>query len=142
MTIQTRGARANPGRTATLVAGDMLALLLFATIGRRSHGEAAGLAAVAEVARTALPFAVGWLAVAPWAGAFTPARTAGLGPMLRATSLGWAGGLLVGAVVRALMIGRPSPLSFYIVTFLAALLLLGGWRAVFALGEERMKDEG
>jgi hypothetical protein len=125
------------GRTAALVAGDIVTLLVFAAIGRRSHGEAAGLAAIVEVARTAFPFIVGWLVAAPLAGAYDPARTSGLAPMLRATLVGWAGGLLLGAVVRAIMIGRFSPVSFYVVTFLVALLLLGGWRAVFALFERR-----
>lgn len=122
-------------RTAALAAGDLVALVIFAALGRRSHGEAAGLGAALELARTALPFVVGWFAVAPFAGAFDPRRTAGVGPMLRATLLGWAGGLGVGAVVRALLIGRLSPVSFYVVTFIVALALLGAWRGIFALGE-------
>lgn len=141
MTTQTTRAMPAGARTAALVAGDVVALLVFAAIGRRSHGEAAGLAAILEVGRTALPFIVGWLAVAPWTGAFDPARTAGVVPMLRATLLGWAGGLLLGAVVRAGMIGRLSPASFYVVTFLVALLLLGGWRGAFALFERGRMDD-
>jgi hypothetical protein len=133
MSTQTAPARADHRQTAILVAGDLAALLAFAAIGRRSHGEAAGLAAALEVARTAAPFIAGWLAVAPWVGAYRPATTASLGPMLRATLLGWSGALLVGALLRAAMIGRFSPPSFYIVTFFAALLLLAGWRAVFHL---------
>ncbi len=137
MSTEMTRTRPSAGRAAALVIGDVLALLIFAAIGRRSHGEAAGLAALGEVALTALPFIVGWLAAAPWAGAFSAARTAGVGPMLRATLLGWVGGLLVGAVVRAAMIGRFSPISFYVVTFCVALLLLGGWRAAFATAETR-----
>ncbi|NTU81639.1 MAG: DUF3054 domain-containing protein [Chloroflexales bacterium] len=137
MATKSTNVRATGGRTAALAAGDVLVLLVFAAIGRRSHGEAAGLAAVGEVALTALPFIAGWLAVAPLTGAFSPARTAGVGAMLKTTLLGWAGGLLVGAVLRAVMVGRFSPLSFYVVTFLAALMLLGGWRAAFAMVEER-----
>ncbi len=137
MATQREQLRATGGRTAALAAGDIVMLLIFAALGRRSHGEAAGLAALLEVGRTALPFIVGWLVAAPLAGAFSPARTAGLAPMLRATLLGWAGGLLVGSLLRALMIGRFSPVSFYVVTFLVALLLLGGWRAAYALVEGR-----
>ncbi|HMQ32664.1 MAG TPA: DUF3054 domain-containing protein [Chloroflexaceae bacterium] len=139
MSTETSRMRPPGGRAAALVAGDVVALLLFAALGRRSHGEAAGLAALGEVALTALPFIAGWLAVAPWAGAFSPARTAGLAPMLRATLLGWAGALLVGALARAALIGRFSPASFYVVTFLVALLMLGAWRAAFALAEGRGK---
>lgn len=137
MATQTTEMGYPAGRTAALVAGDIVTLLVFAAIGRRSHGEAAGMAALAEVARTALPFIVGWLAVAPWAGAFSPTAARGLGGMLRATLIGWTGALLVGALVRAAMIGRFSPVSFYVVTFLVALLLLGGWRGAFALWEGR-----
>jgi hypothetical protein len=134
---ETRPLRATGTRTAILVAGDVITLLIFAAIGRRSHGEAAGLAALGEVARTALPFIIGWLAVAPWAGAFDPARSTGVAAMLRATILGWVGGLLLGAVVRAGMIGRFSEWTFYAVTFGVALLMLGGWRTAFALAEGR-----
>lgn len=120
-------------RTALLVAGDLVALLAFAAIGRRSHGEAAGFAAALEVVRTAAPFIGGWLAVAPLVGVYRPTTTASLSAMLRATLLGWSGALLVGALLRAAMIGRFSPPSFYIVTFFAALLLLAGWRSAYYL---------
>lgn len=40
-------------RTILLVVGDALALMIFAAIGRASHGEEAGLTALAQVAETA-----------------------------------------------------------------------------------------
>jgi hypothetical protein len=55
--------------------------------------------------------------------------------MLRRTLASWIAALAVGAVARALVIGRFSPLSFYVVTFLVLLLLLGGWRGAFAWAE-------
>jgi hypothetical protein len=125
------------GRTAALVGGDVVALLVFAAIGRGSHGEATGLDALGEVARTAAPFVVGWLTASPWLGAFRPASTSTPAAMLRTTAIAWCAALVVGALLRALMIGRFSPPSFYVVTFIAALLLLGGWRAAFALAEAR-----
>lgn len=135
MTTRQTELRAAGRRTAILVAGDVAALLIFAAIGRRSHGQAAGLDAIVEVTRTAAPFLLGWLVAGMLAGAYSPGRTRGLGPMLLTTLLGWIGGLVLGAVFRAILIGRFSPLSFYVVTFLVALLLLGGWRAAFALVE-------
>ncbi|MCS6883221.1 MAG: DUF3054 domain-containing protein [Oscillochloridaceae bacterium] len=137
MATHSPEVRALARRTAILVAGDVLALLLFAAIGRRSHGEAAGPGAILEVARTAAPFILGWLIAATLAGAYTPARTRGPGAMALATLIGWTGGLLLGAVFRALMIGRFSPMSFYVITFLVALAILGGWRGVFAVVEQR-----
>jgi hypothetical protein len=127
-------------RTALLVAGDLVALLAFAAIGRRSHGEAAGFAAALEVVRTAAPFIGGWLIVAPLVGAYRPTTTASFGAMLRAMLLGWSGALLVGALLRAAMIGRFSPPSFYIVTFFAALLLLVGWRSAYYLIEQATRS--
>lgn len=125
------------GRTAALVAGDVAALLAFAAMGRGSHGLATGLAAVAETARTAAPFIGGWLIAAPFVGAFAPAATRGPLPMLRTTLVAWLPALAVGAVLRALAIGRFSPPSFYVVTLLVGALLLAGWRAAFALAEGR-----
>ncbi|MFQ3661514.1 MAG: DUF3054 domain-containing protein [Chloroflexaceae bacterium] len=135
-------AGASGQRTAFLVAGDVVALLVFAAIGRRSHGEAAGLGAILDVARTAAPFILGWLIAATLAGAYTPGRTRGPGPMLLTTLIGWTGGLVLGAVFRAMMIGRFSPISFYVITFLVALLILGGWRGVFAIIEARAGQNG
>lgn len=124
-------------RAATLLAGDSAALILFAVLGRGSHGEATGLAAVGETLRTAAPFVVGWLAASPWFGVLSPQATHGLGPMLRATAITWAPALLLGALLRAAIIGRFSPPSFYVVTFIVGLLLLCLWRAAFAWAEAR-----
>ena len=124
-------------RAATLLAGDAAALLLFAVLGRGSHGEATGLAAIGETLVTAAPFVAGWLAVSPWLGALSPTATRGLGPMLRATALTWPPALLVAALIRAAIIGRFSPPSFYVVTFIVGLLLLCLWRAAFAWAEGR-----
>jgi|YNPNPStandDraft_1061719.scaffolds.fasta_scaffold18083_3 uncharacterized membrane protein YeaQ/YmgE (transglycosylase-associated protein family) len=137
MATHPTGLRASGRRMAILVAGDIVALLVFAAIGRRSHGEATGPGAILEVARTAAPFILGWLIAASLAGAYAPARTRGPGAMLLTTLIGWTGGLILGAVFRAIMIGRFSPLSFYVITFLVALAILGGWRAAFALVEGR-----
>src|SRR5258708_12459167 len=62
-------------RVAALAAGDTLMFLLFAALGRRTHGEASGPAALAQIALTALPFALGWFLIAPFVGAFRRART-------------------------------------------------------------------
>jgi hypothetical protein len=129
-----------PGRRSLgLLAGDIVVFLVFATIGRRSHNEAAGLAAIGEVALTAAPFLLGWLATAPLLGAFGPQTARGPLAMLRLTLISWVAALAVGSLIRAAMIGRFSPISFYVVTFLAVLLLLGGWRAAFAWVESRRR---
>ncbi|NJN15785.1 MAG: DUF3054 domain-containing protein [Oscillochloris sp.] len=125
-------------RVATLLSGDVTAFLVFAAIGRRSHGEAAGLAALGEVALTAAPFLAAWLLASPWLGAYNPRRT-GAPAMLRIVVLGWLLALPIGAVLRAAIVGRFSPPSFYIVTFLAVLVILGAWRTTYGWLEARRR---
>jgi hypothetical protein len=117
---------------AALIGGDVVALMVFAAIGRGSHGEAAGLGAIVEVAQTAAPFIIGWLVTSPWLGAFRPTATDTPVKMLRTTALAWCAAVVAGSLLRALFIGRFSPFSFYVVTFLAALVILAGWRTAFA----------
>ncbi|HZC79217.1 MAG TPA: DUF3054 domain-containing protein, partial [Ktedonobacterales bacterium] len=74
---------------AALAAGDTLMFLLFAALGRRTHGEASGPAALAQIALTALPFALGWFLVAPAVGAFRRARSNTVAHMLVTSELSW-----------------------------------------------------
>src|SRR5436309_15301462 len=79
----------NTRRIATLVVGDALAFLVFAAIGRSSHGEATGLAAIPQIALTAAPFAAAWFIVAPFAGAYRRELTAQPRKMAIRTILAW-----------------------------------------------------
>lgn len=54
-------------RSAKLAAGDALAILAFAAIGRGNHGEGMFFG---DVLGTALPFLIGWFATAPLTGTF------------------------------------------------------------------------
>ena len=54
-------------RLAQLVAGDGLAILLFAAIGRGNHGEGLELG---EVFATAMPFLIGWFATSGLTGTY------------------------------------------------------------------------
>lgn len=128
-------------RRALLIAGDVAAFLVFAAIGRRSHGEAAGLDAFLAVAATAAPFIAGWWLTAPFVGAYRRAATAGLGPMLQRTALAWLIAWPVGLALRALLLGRGIPVSFAIVTLLTNALIICGWRALFAWLESRRTPE-
>ncbi|MCU0491652.1 MAG: DUF3054 domain-containing protein [Chloroflexaceae bacterium] len=120
--------------TALLIVGDIIAFLVFAAIGRRSHGEAAGFDALVAVFTTAAPFLLGWFAVAPWLGAFKTGdgTTTNVGRMVGRTALAWLAALPVGLLLRALFLWREIPLSFAIVTLLTNAAILCGWRAAFA----------
>jgi hypothetical protein len=121
-----------------LVAGDAVSFLVFAAIGRSSHGEAAGLDALLQVAATAAPFALGWWLVAPFVGAYRMRQEKAQGwaarlpsSFLVRTALAWVLALPVGLALRALFLQRGIPLSFAVVTFIANTILLLGWRGVF-----------
>jgi hypothetical protein len=132
--IETTAAPARGWRQlALLVAGDTLAFLVFATLGRRSHGQEAGLEALLATLGTAAPFVLGWLLVAPFVGAYRSTLWGRPAPMARRTALAWLGAWPLGLVLRALIVQRPIPLSFALVVGITNTLLLLGWRVVLAL---------
>jgi hypothetical protein len=103
---------------------DIVAVIVFCTIGRRSHAE--GLT-VAGVAQTAWPFltgtAVGWLLIRGWRRPFTVVPT-GLAV--------WVCTVVVGMLLRkATSAGVQT--SFVVVASIATAVLLLGWRGAAAL---------
>lgn len=80
---------------ALLAVGDLLAVVLFAVLSGFRHAGTA-----ASIAETALQFGVGWVLVAPLAGAYAPGALDG---WLRAAGFGaaaWSIAAVVGALVR------------------------------------------
>ena len=69
----------------------------------------------------------------PWLGGYRPSAwrspTSALATLLKV----FIPGLLAGILLRALMLGRFSPLVFYLVTAAGTLGLLIVWRLTFAL---------
>lgn len=108
----------------TAVLTDLVCVLIFCAVGRRSHAE--GLT-VAGIADTAWPFlsgtAVGWLISRGWR------RPTALVP----TGLTvWVATIVVGMVLRR-MTSQGTAVSFIIVASLVTAALLLGWRAVAAM---------
>lgn len=122
------------GRAVALLVGDLLVLAAFAVLGRRTPKEAAGPAAAGAVAGPAAPFVAGWVAGALASGVFRR------GPMLRLTSMlartlgAWIVAFPLAVVLRALLLGRPSPWTFYAVAVVVPLLMLLAWRSAFVVG--------
>ncbi|MGB6164280.1 MAG: DUF3054 domain-containing protein [Pseudonocardiaceae bacterium] len=111
-------------RTVTLAAGaDVLAVLVFAAVGRRSHAE---MVDAYGVLTTAAPFLLGlllgWLVVRVW---HAPLRL----PVGVAV---WAGVVIVGLGLRAGFTHR-LPLTFALIAAPSLALFLLGWRAVARL---------
>ena len=103
---------------------DTVAVIVFCTIGRRSHAE--GLT-VAGIAQTAWPFlagtGVGWLLIGGWRRPFTVIPT---GVVV------WVCTVVVGMLLRKVTSAGVST-SFVVVASLSTGLLLLGWRGAAAL---------
>ena len=127
-----RSVLAGRARVLALIVGDAATMLLFASTGRASHGEASGLGALGQVVLTAAPFAIGWFAVAALAGAYRHDITVSPVAMVRRTELAWLGAWPVTLLLRWVFTGRIPPWSFALVILLANALILGVWRGVFA----------
>jgi peptidoglycan/LPS O-acetylase OafA/YrhL len=115
---------------ASLVA-DVIAVLVFCTVGRRSHDEGLNIAGVAT---TAWPFltgtVVGWLASRGWR---QPTAVVPTGVIV------WLCTVVVGMVLRKASSAGVAT-SFVVVASSVTALLLLGWRAAAALTLRRRSD--
>jgi hypothetical protein len=103
---------------------DVVCVIVFCTIGRRSHAE--GLT-VAGIAQTAWPFlagtGVGWLLIGGWRRPFT---------VIPNGVVVWVCTVTAGMVLRKVTSAGVST-SFVVVASLSTAVLLLGWRAAAAL---------
>ena len=112
-----------------LLIGDAVSFLVFAALGRTSHET--GLSPAAVVG-TALPFLVVWYPVGVWLRVFRPEAAAGPLIAARRILLPWLLAWPLALQLRALILDRSIPFSFAAVVFATNLVLLAGWRAVYA----------
>ena len=130
----------NTRRIATLVIGDALAFLVFAAIGRSSHGEAAGLASIPQIVLTAAPFAAAWFIVAPFAGAYRRELTAQPRQMAIRTVLSWVVSWPVAMALRGIFVDHAvPPLSFALITLIFNTFILLIWRWPYAFNNSIKK---
>lgn len=113
------------------LAVDVIGVLVFCAVGRRSHDE--GLNA-AGVAATAWPFltgaAIGWLAARGWR---RPTAVAPTGVVV------WLSTVVVGMVLRKATAAGVAA-SFVMVAATVTALLLLGWRVTAGLTQRRRSD--
>jgi len=107
---------------------DVVAVIVFAAVGRASHDESGDLLGLLA---TAAPFGAGLAAA--WATPLVRARPTGL-PAGLAVLVGTA---VIGLLVRFAFLGR-LPLSFVIVATCALGVLLLGWRGLAAFVAHRV----
>jgi peptidoglycan/LPS O-acetylase OafA/YrhL len=105
------------------LAVDAICILVFAIVGRTSHGEASDLSGVL---RTAWPFLAGCLA------GMLVGRVWRQPTSLAAGWVVWVGTVLVGMALRVLS-GDTIQFSFVVVAAVVLGVLLVGWRAGYRL---------
>ena len=110
---------------AVAAAADVVAILVFVAIGRRSHDETGN--AVVGAMRVAAPFLIGL--AAGWSVARAWRR-----PMAVTTGLViWPVTVIVGMLLRRTVFDRGTALSFVIVATIVTGVFLIGWRAIAAI---------
>jgi hypothetical protein len=113
---------------AAAFAADVVCVVLFATIGRRSHAEGLTITGIAE---TAWPFVsgavVGWLLSTGWRRPLT---------LLPTGVVVWVCTVALGMLLRRLTSAGTAS-SFIVVASLSTAVLLLGWRA--AVGRLRRR---
>lgn len=112
-----------------LIIGDTVAILAFAALGRAEHQTGIHFAGIVS---TAAPFLAAWYAVGFWLRTFHPDRTASPLAAVRSVLLPWLLAWPLGLQMRALFLDRNIPFSFALVVLVTVLLLLVGWRLLFA----------
>jgi peptidoglycan/LPS O-acetylase OafA/YrhL len=127
-TLSTRRSCQDGGvrRRIPAVIADLVAVLVFVLLGRRSHDEGPALAGTVA---TAWPFVAG-AAVGELAAVRLPVRSLAAGAVVA------AGAVAVGMPLRRLA-GGGTPLSFVLVATTFLVLFLLGWRAVAAALDRR-----
>jgi len=112
---------------ALAFAADVIAVVVFAAVGRISHAEAESLSGLVA---TAAPFLIGL--VASWATPVVRAHPVGI----RAGAVVLAGTAVLGLLLRAAFTWR-LPLTFAVVTVVSLAVLLIGWRSLSLLVSHR-----
>jgi DUF3054 family protein len=121
-------------RITLLVIGDALVFLIFATIGRRSHGEAVGLDAVLQTVQTAAPFAIAWFIVSPFVGTYQRGLERQPPTMALRTLLAWLAAWPLSMIFRGVFVDHAvPPWTFALITLVTNTILLLLWRWPLAL---------
>jgi hypothetical protein len=119
-------------RTGALAAGDIVAFHVVTAIGLLNHGELTGIEALPNLVEIAVPFAIGWFVVAPFAGAFKAEVSGQPRRMLGRTALAWLIACPIGLLLWSLVRQKSIQPAFAVVTLLTNMVVLLGWRGVFA----------
>ena len=118
-------------RTWSAVLVDLVAIVVFALVGRSSHAESVDLLGLAG---TAWPFLAGWLIGAVVARIWRHPVDLVTGAFV------WLGTLIIGMLLRVATGAGVQP-SFVIVAAIVLAAFLIGWRAAYTLIRSRVPEK-
>jgi uncharacterized integral membrane protein len=135
------GNKKESQRLWTIIIGDVLVFLIFAIIGRDSHGKSDGLTAVGQIIWTTLPFALSWFLIAPFRGAFRRDVMTEPKKMAWTTLFAWLAAWPLGVILHFVfewhVTSVVSTLTFALVTLITNTIFLLVWRIPFAITNEK-----
>lgn len=114
-----------------LLAGDLVAFLLFDYYGKRAHSLPVTFSGLAL---TIAPFLIGWGVAALLLRSYSPRAYRKAGSLLLSTLLTWTLAAPIGLVIRAIWLDKPITLPFALVAYFITLAFLVGWRILYAIG--------
>ncbi|MBE2225119.1 MAG: DUF3054 domain-containing protein [Anaerolineae bacterium] len=115
-----------------LLAGDLIAILLFVFIGQQDHATTDVNNPILGLLRAAFPFLITWLIVAPLVGAYPAAENITLRRLLLRGLNGWLIAAPLGLLLRAFLFERGGiPAIFMLLTLVVAGAFILVWRLVF-----------
>lgn len=117
---------------AALALGDLIALIVFAAVGRASHDLIATQGTVRATLNTAAPFMLAWLLVGMALGMYRGTALYPLGRVLWRTALAGAVAGPLGVAIRALWLRRPIIWVFMLVATATSTLALLVWRVAWS----------
>ena len=116
-----------------LIIGDLLVLLSFVAIGRRSHSMS--IADAGATLMTALPFVISWFLVTPWFGVYKARIYTVWQKLVPRLLLAWVVAGPLALVLRALFLGRSIPAGIMPTFALVSIAYIGVvaliWRLAF-----------
>lgn len=120
--------RSNQWLLRLLVTGDLLAFVVWITVGLLNHGQTESL--LANLIRIAAPFLIAWFVITPFVGSYDLALLQRPAAFIGRSVLAWVLAVSLGLVLRATVFGEGFAPTFAAVTFAVTAVLLLGWRMI------------
>ena len=131
---------------------DTFGLVLFAAIGKSSHGggggvdDGGGISGLLDyyplgVLSTALPFVAAWMTTSPFTGVYSPDDKSAddedvLSNAAYKVGKGWIVAVPLGIALRGVAKGYVPPVPFVIVALISTFAILAGLRILYLVAED------